>query len=79
MTSTAAVYRPGRVFTLGEGELRPLRLERVPVPELYRSEEAQFVIVRQERLAVDVGLEAPRRWPEVRGDPFRSCPVRRFG
>lgn len=35
LTSRAAVYRPGAVFTLSQGELLRLRLERVPVPELF--------------------------------------------
>jgi hypothetical protein len=114
MTSDAAVYRPGAVFTVSRGKLVRLRLERVPVPELfpfydefpmgvdcaghpgtivvtqsrlaeggdrfwdltrtvYRAEGARFVVVRDERFLVDVGAEAPRRWPELRGDPFRSC------
>ena len=35
MTSIAAVYRPGAVFTLRRGKLLPLRLERAPVPRLF--------------------------------------------
>jgi hypothetical protein len=114
MTSRAAVYRPGVLFTLNRGKLLRLRLERVPVPELfpfydefpagvdctgppgrivvtrgriadggdrfwdvtrsfYRSAGVRFVFVRDERFLVDVGPDAPRRWPEIRGDPFLRC------
>jgi hypothetical protein len=34
---------------------------------------AWFAFVRAERFLVDVGDEAPRRWPEVLGDPFLRC------
>lgn len=33
--SPAAVYRPGAVFTLSQGKLLRMRLERAPVPELF--------------------------------------------
>jgi hypothetical protein len=115
--SPAAVYRPGAVFTLSEGKLLRMRLERAPVPELfpfydefpagvdcagqpgtivvtqsliaeegdgrwdvtrsfYRAAGARFGLVRTERFKVEVGPEARRRWPEVRGDPFSHCPGR---
>lgn len=117
MTSEAAVHRPGAVFTLNQGQLLRMRLERVPVPVLfpfydefpagvdcagqpgtivvtrsriadggdrfwdvtrssYRAAGARFAVVRVERFRVEVGPEAPRRWPEVRGDPFLRCPDR---
>ena len=112
--SPAAVYRPGRVFTLVRGELVRMRLERASVPDLfpfydefpagvdcagtrgtivvtqgqineendgfwdltrtvYRAAEGRFQVLREERFKVEVGPEAGRRWPEVRGDPFLTC------
>jgi hypothetical protein len=43
---------------------------------LYRSAGIRFELVRKERFQVKVGPEAKRRWPELRGDPFLSCPRR---
>ena len=115
--SPANVYRPGVVFTLSRGALRPLRRERAAVPEFvhfydefpagvdcagqpgaivvthsrisdrgdrwwevtrsfYRAAGTRFVHVRDALFEVEVGDEATRRWPEVRGDPFLSCPGR---
>ena len=112
--SPAGVYRPGAVFTLSQGELARMRLERTLVPELfpfydefpagsdcagqpgtivvthsqiaeegdrywdvtrtmYRATGARFRLVRDERFQVEVGPEALRRWPEVRGAPFLHC------
>jgi hypothetical protein len=42
----------------------------------YRPAGARFRLVRNERFQVEVGPEAERRWPEVRGDPFRHCRAR---
>ena len=39
----------------------------------YRAAGTRFVHVRDEQFQVESGDEAPRRWPEVRGDPFLSC------
>lgn len=114
MTSIAAVYRPGVVFTVRREALAPLLLERAPVPRLfpfydefpagvdcagspgtivvtwsriapggdrfwdvrrrfYRAAGTRFVFVREEHFLVDVGPDAARRWPEVRGVPFLRC------
>ena len=43
---------------------------------LYRTAGIRFELVREERFQVKVGPEAKRRWPELRGDPFLSCPRR---
>jgi hypothetical protein len=40
----------------------------------YRAAGIRFDLVRKERFLVDVGPEARKRWPEVRGAPFLSCP-----
>jgi hypothetical protein len=42
----------------------------------YRAAGVRFDLVREERFHVEVGPEARRRWPEVRGDPFLTCPNR---
>ena len=42
----------------------------------YRAAGIRFALVRNVRLEVEAGDEARRRWPEVRGDPFRRCPDR---
>jgi hypothetical protein len=42
----------------------------------YRAAGVRFELVRDERFQVEVGPEARRRWPEVRGDPFLSCSPR---
>lgn len=39
-------------------------------------DQVRFDLVRKERFLVDVGPEARKRWPEVRGAPFLSCPQR---
>jgi hypothetical protein len=39
----------------------------------YRAAGTRFSRVRDEHVQVDVGSEAQRRWPEVRGDPFIRC------
>ncbi len=117
--SPANVYKPGAVFTLREGELAQMRVDRLAVPELvpfydefpmgvdcagepgsivvtigglkdagvddshwditrsfYRAADLRFALVRKQEFRVEVGPEAPRRWPEVRGRPFLSCPDR---
>ena len=114
LTSPAAVYRPGAVFTMRHGELARMRLgatspsdlfpfydefpsgvdcaaERGTIiatsgkvadddaywdikRSLYRRVGVLFELVREERFRVKVGPEAKRRWPELRGDPFLSCP-----
>jgi hypothetical protein len=117
--SPLAVYRPGALFTVRDGELARMRLERTQTPELfpfydefpagvdcgrepgtivvtlgtlaeggsddshwditrslYRARGIRFEPVRDERFRVAVGPEAGRRWPEVRGKPFLSCPGR---
>ena len=43
---------------------------------VYRAAGIRFERVRTERFRIEVGPEASRRWPEVGGDPFRSCPGR---
>ena len=40
---------------------------------LFRAAGSAFERVRDRELLVEVGPEAGRRWPEVRGDPFRTC------
>jgi hypothetical protein len=42
----------------------------------YRAEGLTFDLVRDEQFQVEVGPEAQRRWPEVRGAPFLSCSQR---
>ncbi len=42
----------------------------------YRAADTTFEFVRKQEFRVDVGPEAGRRWPEVRGRPFLSCPNR---
>lgn len=39
----------------------------------YRAADTSFELVRKQEFRVEVGPEAPRRWPEVRGRPFLSC------
>jgi hypothetical protein len=39
----------------------------------YRAAGTRFALVGSEAHRVEVGPEAKRRWPEVRGDPFLSC------
>lgn len=39
----------------------------------YRAADTTFEFVRKQEFRVEVGPEAPRRWPEVRGRPFLSC------
>jgi hypothetical protein len=43
---------------------------------LYEARGVRFALVRGRVFRVDVGSEAERRWPEVRGDPFLNCPDR---
>ena len=69
--------RPGRIVVthsrIADGGDRFWDVTR----SFYRSAaKARFAFVRAERFLVDVGDEAGRRWPEVLGDPFRSCPSR---
>jgi hypothetical protein len=114
--SPAAVYRPGAVFTMRDGELRRMRLIGIAAGDLfpfydefpagvdcapepgaivvtfghladrgeddrhwditrsvYRAAGSRFEPVRDEEFRVEVGPEAERRWPEIRGDPFLSC------
>jgi hypothetical protein len=40
---------------------------------VYRAARARFERVSGERFRIAVGPEASRRWPELAGDPFRSC------
>jgi hypothetical protein len=42
----------------------------------YRAVGFRFELVRDRRFRVEVGPEAKRRWPELRGDPFADCPGR---
>jgi hypothetical protein len=116
LTSSAAVYRPGAVFTMRDGRLARMRLEganpaglfpfydefpsgvdctgrrgRIVATfgalarndsyfdlrrSLYQAAGTRFELVRTRRIRVAVGPEAKRRWPELRGDPFLSCPRR---
>jgi hypothetical protein len=41
-----------------------------------RADGGRFAENRVELYEVEVGDEAGRRWPEIRGDPFLSCPGR---
>ena len=43
---------------------------------LFRAAGSAFERVRDRELLVEVGPEAGQRWPEVRGDPFRTCGAR---
>lgn len=117
--SPAAVYQPGAVFTMGDGELTRMRLLGTDADDLFpfydefpagvdcaaepgaivvtsgdlanegkddrhweitrtvfRAAGSGFERVRDRELLVEVGSEAGQRWPEVRGDPFRSCVAR---
>jgi hypothetical protein len=117
--SPAAVYQPGAVFTLRDGEVRRMQLEGVRPGHVfpfadefpagvdcadepgtivvtfgslaeegrddrhwavrrsrYRAAGTRFARLRTEELRVEVGPEAKRRWPELRGDPFLSCGAR---
>jgi hypothetical protein len=119
MNSRAAVYRPGVVFTVADGNLEPMRLSEKEYGHLfpfydefpagvdcagrpgtivvtsggladggaddshwditrtfYRAAGARFEPFRLEDYRVEVGPEARARWPEIRGDPFLSCPNR---
>jgi hypothetical protein len=40
-----------------------------------RAAGTRFELIRQVRSQVDVGPDAERRWPELGGHPFRSCPA----
>jgi hypothetical protein len=113
LTSRAAVYRPGAVFTMRDGApvrmglagRRPAglfpfsdefpsgvdcagRRGRIVVTfgtlarddryfdlrrSVYRAAGTRFERVRTRRFRVSAGPEAKRRWPELRGDPFRTC------
>jgi hypothetical protein len=42
----------------------------------YRAADARFEPVRTDEFRVKVGRETPEQWPELRGDPFPSCPDR---
>jgi hypothetical protein len=42
----------------------------------YRAAGIRFELYRNQRFRIEVGPEAERRWPEIRGDPFLSCPGR---
>jgi hypothetical protein len=65
--------RPGRiVVTSGDLERGGDRYWVVTRTVLQASG-TRFEPVRRERFRVRVGPEAERRWPEVGGDPFRSC------
>jgi hypothetical protein len=116
LTSPAAVYRPGAVFTKRHGKLARMRLGATRPSDLfpfydefpsgvdcaaepgtiiatsanvadndaywdikrslYRRAGIRVELVREERFQVKLGPEAKRRWPELRGDPFLSCPRR---
>jgi hypothetical protein len=43
---------------------------------LFSAAGSEFERVRERQLLVEVGPEAGQRWPEVRGDPFRTCGAR---
>ncbi len=43
---------------------------------VYRAAGSRFELIGEEEFRVDVGPEAERRWPELGGDPFPSCPGR---
>jgi hypothetical protein len=65
--------RPGRIVVtrggLERGGDRFWELTRT----LLRASGISFEPVRTQRFRIRVGPEAPRRWPELAGDPFRSC------
>jgi hypothetical protein len=63
------VVTQGRIADEGDGRWEITR-------SFYRAAGIRFDLVRDERFQVDVGPEARRRWPEVRGDPFLSCSQR---
>lgn len=46
------------------------------IRSFYRAAGSGFERVREEEFRVEVGPDAERRWPELRGDPFLSCAVR---
>jgi hypothetical protein len=39
----------------------------------YRAVGTRFQLVGEKRFRLEVGPEAKQRWPELRGEPFRSC------
>jgi hypothetical protein len=63
------VVTQGRIADEGDGRWDITR-------SYYRAAGIRFELVRDERFQVEVGPEARRRWPEVRGDPFLSCSQR---
>lgn len=42
----------------------------------YRAARTRFALIRTEGFRVEVGPTAQRRWPELRGEPFTTCPDR---
>jgi hypothetical protein len=68
--------RPGRIVvtvgSLAEGGDRFWDVTRT----LLRASGSGFEPIRRQRFRVEVGPEAQQRWPELAGDPFRSCPDR---
>jgi len=73
---TDCAGRPGTIVVthsrIADGGDRFFEVTR----SFYRAAGTRFAFVRAERFLVDVGSEAGRRWPEVRGDPFLRCPDR---
>jgi hypothetical protein len=67
--------RPGRIVVtsgdLARGTDRFWRISR----SVLRVSGTRFEPVRRTWFRVRVGPEAERRWPEVAGDAFRSCPA----
>lgn len=116
LTSSAAVYRPGAVFTMRAGAPARMRLQGTRPAGLFPFDDefpagvdcagrpgrivvttgqvaandsffavrrsvrqavgTRFEPVRTTRHRVRVGPAAERRWPELRNDPFRTCPGR---
>jgi hypothetical protein len=67
--------RPGRiVVTSGDLERGTDRYWRISRSVLQASQ-TRFELVRRTWFRVRVGPEAERRWPELGGHPFRSCPA----
>lgn len=67
--------RPGRIVVtsgdLARGTDRFWRISRF----VLQASRTRFELVRRTWFRVRVGPEAERRWPELGGHPFRSCPA----
>ena len=91
MSSAAAVYRPGAVFTLRHGKLLRMQLERMPVPELFPLDD-EFpagvdcagrpgtIVVTQSRIAAggDTHWDVTRTFYRVAEARFGFIRIERF-